>query len=195
MDIFYKNIALYTVIINKFIRLIKRLTSILFYSWRFHSWGAKSILLRPDLLFNPKGISIGTNVEIRPGARLETRGAYSVDPKIIIGDGTSIHYYFHCGAFQSVKIGKNVLIAGRVFITDHDHVFTDPSTPPLHAAWDIQPVVIEDEVWIGEGAAILKGVKVGRRAVIGANAVVTKDVPPYTVVGGVPARVIKTIIY
>jgi acetyltransferase-like isoleucine patch superfamily enzyme len=53
--------------------------------------------------------------------------------------------------------------------------------------------VIEDEVWIGEGAVILKGVTVGRRAVIGANAVVTKDVAPYTVVGGIPARVIKKI--
>jgi acetyltransferase-like isoleucine patch superfamily enzyme len=195
MNLLYKNRAFYITIINKIKRLIKRLFSIVFYSWRFHSWGAKSVLSRPDLLYNSKGIKIGRNVEIRPGARLETRGDYSAEPKIIIGDDTSIHYYFHCGAFQSVKIGKNVLIAGRVFITDHDHVFDDPAIPPLHAAWDIQPVVIEDEVWIGEGAVVLKGVTIGRRAVIGANAVVTKNVPPNTVVGGVPARIIKTITY
>lgn len=150
---------------------------------------------RPDLLFNPKQISIGNNVEIRKGARLETRGKSSNQPKIEIGDGTSIHFYFHCGAFQSVKIGKNVLIAGNVYITDHDHVFTNPDVPPLHADWDIKPVIIEEGVWIGEGAKILKGVRVGQRAVVGANAVVTKDVPSYTIVGGVPAKIIKTIVY
>jgi acetyltransferase-like isoleucine patch superfamily enzyme len=186
-------------IISKFSIIVKRIKSYVFYSWRFYSWGRKSTLSHPDLLFNPGRISIGNNVEIRKGARLETRarldtrGEKANSPKIEIGDGTSIHFYFHCGAFQSVKIGKNVLIAGRVYITDHDHVFSDPNTPPRHAAWEVKPVIIEDEVWIGEGAVILKGVRVGKRAVIGANAVVTKDVPPYTVVGGVPAKVLKSI--
>ena len=180
---------------TKISRLRKRLYSIVWYSWRFHSWGWKSTLSQPDFLFNPGQISIGKNVEIRKGARLETRGDVSKQPKIEIGDDTSIHFYFHCGAFQSVKIGKNVLIAGNVYITDHDHVFTNPDIPPLHADWDIKPVIIGDEVWIGEGAKILKGVQIGRRAVIGANAVVTRDVPPYTIVGGVPAKILKTIVY
>lgn len=171
----------------------KRLYSLIWYSWRFHSWGKKSILARPDLLFNPGLISIGNDVEIRKGARLETLGENIKTPKIEIGNGTSIHFYFHCGAFQSVKIGQNVLIAGRVYISDHDHDFSRPDIPPLKAGWVVKPVIIEDEVWIGEGAAILKGVRIGRRAVIGANSVVTRDVPPYTVVGGVPAKVIKTI--
>ncbi len=104
-------------------------------------------------------------------------------------------FTFHCGAFESVKIGRDVLIAGRVFITDHDHVFTNSDTPPILAGLDVKPVIIEDEVWIGEGAKILKGVRVGRRAVVGANAVVTKDVPACTIVGGVPAKIIKTIVY
>ena len=133
-------------------------------------------------------------MHIRKGSRLEAVGTWDgMTPKITIGDNTSIHLYFHCGAAESVTIGKNVLIAGRVYITDHDHVFDHPELPPSMAGIKVSPVVIEDEVWIGEGAAILKGVTVGKRAVIGANAVVTRDVPAYTVVGGIPARVIKKI--
>ena len=172
--------------------LNKRFYSFFCYSWRFHSWGKKSVLTNPDLLFNPGQIRIGSNVEIRKGARLEAVGDNNNKIKIEIGDGSSIHFYFHCGAAQSVKIGKNVLIAGRVYITDHDHIF-NPHTKFLFKELKVAPVIIEDEVWIGEGAAILKGVRIGKRAVVGTNAVVTKDVPPYTVVGGVPAKVIKTL--
>ena len=87
-----------------------------------------------------------------------------------------------------------MLISGRVYITDHDHVFDDPELPArkcheLRSA----PVVIEDGAWLGEASVILKGVTVGYRAVVGANAVVTKDVPSYSVVAGVPARVIRKI--
>jgi acetyltransferase-like isoleucine patch superfamily enzyme len=185
-------------IFNKINRFCKLFLSFIYYSWRFYSWGWKSILTQPDMLLNPGQISIGTNVEIRKGARLETfkssHDTQNTTKKIEIGDGTSIHFYFHCGAFRSVKIGKNVLIAGRVFITDHDHRFNNPDIPTLQAGLgNIEPVIIEDEVWIGEGAVILKGVTIGKRSVVGANAVVTKNVPPYTVVGGVPAKFIKHI--
>ena len=173
--------------------IYKRLKTLLFYSWRFYHFPLRSIIEKPDMLTNPKGISIGNNVYIRKGSRLEAIGEISNNPKIIIGDGTSIHLYFHCGAAESVIIGKNVLIAGRVYISDHDHEFDHPTLPPCESGLITSPVIIEDEVWIGEGAVILKGVTIGKRAVIGANAVVTKDVAPYTVVGGVPAKLIKKI--
>jgi len=179
---------------HKMKRFFKILLSNLLYSWRFRSWGKRSTITQPDLLFNTNEISIGNYVEIRKGARLEAVGSKtSPSPKIEIGDGTSIHFYFHCGAASSVKIGKNVLIAGRVFITDHDHEYEDIAPIYNGAGLNTEPVVIEDEVWIGEGAVVLKGVTVGKRSVIGANAVVTKSVPPYTVVGGVPARFIRKI--
>lgn len=164
------------------------------YSFVFHSFGWRSVLIKPDLLTNTKLIAIGRGVEIRKGARLEAVGPLDVQkPKIVIGDGTSINLYFHCGAAESVTIGKNVSVAGRVYITDHDHEFEHPDLPTIKAGLKVSPVVIEDEVWLGEGCAILKGVTIGKRAVVGANAVVTKDVPAFTVVGGVPARVIKKI--
>jgi len=151
------------------------------------------MITQPDSLYNTSQISIGRRVEIRKGARLEAQGTRTNRPKIVIGDGTSIHNYFHCGAAESVIIGKNVLIAGRVYITDHDHTFDKKDLLPINAGLTVSPVVIDDEVWIGEGAVILKGVTVGKRAVIGANAVVTKNVPPNAIVGGVPAKVIRFI--
>lgn len=168
------------------------------YVWRrprFGRFGWRSRLGRCDLLTNPRAIHIGKKVEIRKGARLEAVGPWDGSrPKLVIGDGTIIHFYFHCGAAESITIGRDVLIAGRVYITDHDHVFDDPDVPARRCKQlSIAPVVIEDGAWLGEGCVILKGVRVGRRAVVGANAVVTKDVPPFTIVGGVPARTIKEI--
>jgi len=165
------------------------------WRWRFKEFGWRSRLEKCDMLTNPKMISIGRKVRIWKGSQIEALGDKNgKSPKIIIGDGTGIHMNFHCGAAESVTIGKNVLIASRVYITDHDHKFDDPKIPPRRCSELIsKPVVIEDGVWLGEGCVILKGVTVHRRAVVGANAVVTKDVPPFTVVGGVPARIIKHI--
>ncbi len=173
--------------------LIAKLIS--FGRWRcaFGAFGWGSILRRPDMLTGLRGIAIGRRVSILKGARLE---AFDVQkgqaPRLSIGDGTSIQMYFHCGAAERVSIGENVLIAGRVYVSDHDHAFDDPAVPPIKAPLRTAPVVIEREAWIGEGAVILKGVTIGQRAVIGANAVVTKDVPPWSVAVGVPAKVIKT---
>jgi acetyltransferase-like isoleucine patch superfamily enzyme len=167
----------------------------LYWSRRFRHFGWGSLLYPCDLLHKPKAISIGRNVKIMKGARLEAVGKWDGrSPKIVIGDGTSIQLYFHCGAAQSVRIGNDVMIAGRVLITDHDHTVDHPQLPPLKCReLNSSPVVIEDGAWLGEGCVILKGVTVGRRAVVGANAVVTKDVAPFTIVGGVPAREIRKI--
>jgi len=145
------------------------------------------------MVTNSIAIHIGKKVIIRKGGRLEAVGPWDgKKPKIHIGDNTSIHFYFHCGAAESVSIGKDVLIAGRVFISDHDHVFDDPLKSTRWSGKLVtKPVVIEDGVWLGEGAVVLKGVKIGKRAVIGANSVVTKDVPAFSVVAGSPAKVIR----
>ncbi len=180
-------------IIVKIFRLISYITNYIKWHFRFYHFGWKSLLNKPDMLYNTKYISIGSKVTIHKSARIEAVRSGKNKPIISIGDGTTIHLYFHCGAAESVSIGKNVLIASRVYISDHDHEFDNPDLPPCKSGLKISPVIIEDGVWIGEGAAILKGVKIGKRAVIGANAVVTRDVPPYTIVGGVPAKVIRKV--
>jgi len=184
-------------IVKKVKNLIRKITNQLRWKWRFHRFGWGARLYSCDLLTNPKSISIGRGVIIGKGARLEAIGDNNNDnPKLIIGDGTGIEFYFHCGAAQSVKIGKDVLIGGHVYITDHDHVYDDPILPARRCKdLNSKPVVIEDGCWLCEGCKILKGVTIGKRAVVAANSVVTKNVPPGTVVGGIPAKVIKEISF
>jgi acetyltransferase-like isoleucine patch superfamily enzyme len=74
-----------------------------------------------------------------------------------------------------------------------NHVYQDPTRPMVEQGVTAEGIVIEDDVWIGAGAIVTDGVRIGKGAVVAAGAVVTKDVPPHTVVGGVPARVIKAI--
>ncbi len=93
---------------------------------------------------------------------------------------------------DELKIGNYVIIASNVSIVGGDHQFDIVATPVILAPRDIaKPVVINDDVWIGNGATIMHGVEIGEGAIIAAGAVVTKDVKPYTVVGGVPAKKIK----
>ncbi|MBU0681661.1 MAG: acyltransferase [Proteobacteria bacterium] len=86
------------------------------------------------------------------------------------------------------------MIADNVFITDHNHIFNHPDMPAaLVRELQTEQVVIEDGCWLGYGCVVLKGVRIGERSVIGANAVVTHDIPPYSVAVGNPARVIRKI--
>ncbi len=178
-------------IINFFLAIKNQLQ----WKWRFNQFGWRSRLYSCDMLTNPKLINIGKRVIIYKGARLEAIGDISGNkPKLIIGDGTVVQFYFHCGAASSVIIGNDVLIAGHVYITDHDHVYDDYELSTIKSGKLIsKPVTIENGCWLGEGCSILKGVTIGERAVVAANAVVTRDVPPATVVAGIPAKVIKTI--
>ena len=96
------------------------------------------------------------------------------------------------------EIGDNCLFASRIYISDHDLGNTtskDLEIPPLYRPLVSKgSVIIKNNVWVGEGAAILFGVTIGENSIIATNAVVTKDVNPNSVVGGIPARIIKQII-
>lgn len=110
---------------------------------------------------------------------------------VTIGDYTRIG--IHCTLIGPVCIGNHVNLAQGITVTALNHNFEDSSKRIDEQGVSTKPVVIGDDVWIGANAVILPGVTIGRHCVVAAGAVVTKDVPDHTLVGGVPAKVIKNI--
>lgn len=115
-----------------------------------------------------------------------------------IGENLQVNDYVHIGVAEKVTIGNGVLIASRVFITDHNHGSFSPADgdaqinlPPAKRTIISKPVCIADDVWLGEGVQVLPGVNIGKGAVVGAGSVVTKDVPAYSIAVGAPAKVVK----
>lgn len=120
------------------------------------------------------------------------------NPQIIIKDNVSVNDSVHIAATNYVEIGNNVLMASKIFISDHNHGFytgenqSNPETPPNYRGVSSNKrIVIEDNVWIGEFVAVLPGVTIGKGSIIGSNSVVSKSIPPHSIAVGSPARVIK----
>ncbi|MDT8301036.1 MAG: acyltransferase [Sedimentisphaerales bacterium] len=167
----------------------------LVWGWRLSALGSRSVLGRSLQVNNPRAVAIGSRVTISDQFILaDLCPNQGKVPKIFIGDGCIILYRFQCNAAQSVRIGRNVLIASNVLVTDSDHVI-EPSGLPVtkNNKFITRPVVIEDNCWIGQNAAILKGVTIGQSSIVGANSVVTHNVPSYSVAVGNPARIIKRL--
>ena len=110
---------------------------------------------------------------------------------VFIGDHTRIG--IHCTIIGPVTIGNHVNLAQGIVVTALNHNFQDTTLRIDEQGISTSPVTINDDVWIGANAVILPGVTIGKHAVIAAGAVVTKDVPDYCIVGGVPAKIIKKI--
>jgi len=111
---------------------------------------------------------------------------------VTIGDYSRIG--IHCTVIGPVSIGSHVNLAQGITVTALNHNFSDTTQRIDQQGITTRPVVIADDVWIGANAVILPGVTIGQHAVVAAGAVVTKDVPPYSVVGGVPATVLKKLV-
>ena len=172
------------------------------YGWRaldrvfmriqFASFGKRSCIQRPRTIVGAEHIKVGDNVLIWPGSRIEAVSGERDNISLAIGSGTKIQPNVHIAAAHRVEIGRGVLVASGVYITDHDHDVSDPDVDVVSNTTLITaPVYIGDSVWLGERVIVLKGVRIGHRSVIGAGSVVTRDVPPYSIAVGTPARVVK----
>ncbi|MEJ5197792.1 MAG: acyltransferase [Anaerolineae bacterium] len=142
----------------------------------------------------PQGIVIGDNTLIMHGAVLHVYNFRDLPHAFIhVGRDSLIGELNVLRGQGGITIGDRVYTAPLVQILAVNHVFDDPGRPFVEQGITAEGITIEDDVWIGAGAIITDGVRIGRGAVVAAGAVVTQDVPAHTVVGGVPARVLRGI--
>jgi len=151
------------------------------------------IVIHP-IRFSAKHISLGSGVIIGNAARLEAVTHYnqtSFTPHISIEECVTIEQNLHLTCANKIVIGKNTAIAANVTITDIEHPYANVNVPIERQDIAVKEVVIGEDSKIYNNAVILPGVHIGRHCVVGANSVVMRDVPDFSVVAGAPARVVK----
>ena len=140
----------------------------------------------------PRGIEIGANSFVMHGSVLHVYNFRNLPHAFIhIGENSLIGEYNVLRGQGGITIGDRVYTAPMVQMLAVNHVYDDPNRPMVDQGITAEGIVLEDDVWIGSGAILTDGVTIGKGAVVAAGAVVTKDVPSHTVVGGVPARILK----
>ena len=163
---------------------------------KFESFGDRSIIMwPPTTIFNEQYISIGSHTMIGqhvalsagmiPGQLCVTSPVVRIGDRCLIGRGSGIVGHF------SIEIGNDVWTGHHVYITDQNHGYEDISKPISQQTQPERAVRIGDGSWLGHGCIVLPGVSIGRHVVVGANSVVTHDLPDYCVAVGAPARVIR----
>ncbi len=161
----------------------------LYYGRYFYRIGFRSNIISPLRLVNISDIEIGDDVLIHKFAWLQTIHP-SRSPRLRIGNGAVIGNFCHITCANSVSIGDNVLIADRVFISDHDHSYRDPAIPIKDQGITSRgQVSIGAGSWIGENAVIVSA-SIGQHCVVGSNSVVRSSIPDYSVAVGAPARIV-----
>lgn len=159
-------------------------------------------------IFRDPMVTLGQHVKIHHDAKVESRlgGRINIgdqteiwDGVLILGYGGNVQIGSHCNinpytiiyGVGETFIGNNVLIAGHTMIIPTNHRYENPLVPIREQGIISKGIRIEDDVWIGHGCTILDGVTIGEGSVVAAGSVVSKSVPPFTVVGGVPASYLK----
>jgi acetyltransferase-like isoleucine patch superfamily enzyme len=138
--------------------------------------------------FREGRLEVGEHTLFEPGVWITAPGS----ARIRIGSGSFLNINVMVAAVDLVEIGDHCMLANGCFVTDGNHRFDDPTQPVTYQGFTTKgPTRIGDNVWCGAHVVVTSGVTIGERAVVGANSVVTTDVAPYSIVGGVPARVLK----
>ena len=130
---------------------------------------------------------LGRWVHIGDGTSLRCHeGTLQIGDKVVFGRNNVVN------AYLDVSIGATTIVADMVYVTDFDHVFADADTPIKDQGIVKSPVRIGADVWLGTKVSVVRGTRIGDGSVVAANAVVTRDLPPYSIAAGVPARVIRS---
>jgi acetyltransferase-like isoleucine patch superfamily enzyme len=137
-------------------------------------------------------LEVGANTMFEPNVWI-TMGD---EGRVRIGEGTFLNIAVMVAALDLVEIGAHCMLANGCFVTDANHRFDDPNRPvPWQGFTSKGPTRLGDNVWLGANVVVTSGVTIGERSVIGANSVVTHDIPPYSVAAGAPAKVLRAITY
>jgi len=156
-------------------------------AWSIIHWKVSSFLIRRrGWLLRLDGGHVGTGVLIQPDVTIVGASGLSMGNNCFINRGTWIW------AAGTIKIGNNVIIGPYAVLVSGNHRYDSLDRPIKQQGDILNPIVIEDDVWIGAHAVVLSGVTIGEGSVIGAAAVVTSDIPAYSVAVGIPARVIRS---
>ncbi len=169
-----------------------RRTKAAYWKIRLKGFGWRSVLVKPLKVNGSKNIIIGDNVTIEYKTWLASVPlGKSKTSSLVFEDGCKIGHFNHIYAIHSVVLHRNVLTADKVYISDNVHGYENLNLPVKdQPVKDAGMVEIGEGSWLGENVCVI-GAKIGKHCVIGANSVVTKDIPDYSVAVGVPAKVIK----
>lgn len=162
------------------------------YLFRLRKSGIGLILQKGARINKPKYVSIGNRVRIDREASLFINKICDKEPNIVIGNNVLIGPYCSLGCSNEIVIEDDVLLAPHVHITDRNHTSEDISLPiRKQSAVSPGPVRIKSEAWLGYGCQIMPNVTIGKHSIVAAGAIVTRDVPDYSLVAGIPAKIIK----
>jgi acetyltransferase-like isoleucine patch superfamily enzyme len=160
----------------------------------FLSFGSGSVLSLPIRLAGVEGISIGNGVFVGPNSWLQTIPEPESTARLTIGHNTSIAGAVVISVVDRVTLGRSVLLAKNVYISDHIHAYNQKGVPVKDQGVDrVAPVHIGDGAWLGQGVVVVPGVTIGSGSVVGANSVVTSSIPERSLAVGVPARVVRVL--
>lgn len=176
-----------------FFKKIKRITNYIpyvrgvFYQYKFKSIGKKCSFGK-----NLTVASLENNFHLEDRVAIRNHVILGGSGHLHIGFGTCINEHTIIACTDSITIGKNVMFAPRCYVLDVDHAHDNKNIPMSKQGYNTSPVVIEDDVWLGTQVVVTRGVTIGKGAIIASNSVVTKDIPPHAIAGGVPAKVLKS---
>lgn len=166
-----------------------------FYAFLFGKMGKGCWLKKPAQIYGAPNIEIGHGVRIERGSifyAVRNYGDKKYNSRIVLGEGTFANRDFNVTAAFEINIGREVVFGPNVFLTDFDHGYEDVTKSRLQTDLISKgPIHIGDRCWIGANSFIGSGVTLGEYCVVAANSVVTKSFPPYSVLAGVPAKLIK----
>lgn len=157
---------------------------------KFGHIGKKCQIIKPIRIIGRNNIFLGDYSFFLNGARIETITHNRKQGKLIIGKNTSFQQSCHVIAAGELIIGNDCVFSSFVYVSDCSHTYS-PDIDIAKGDLVIKRTSVGDHCFIGCGARIMPGVNIGNNCVVGANAVVTHDVPPYSMVAGVPAKIIK----